>query len=148
MKLKEKINDDLKSAMKAGDKVKLETIRSLRALILEHEKSGKEKELSVEDEIKLLTSAAKKRSEAIEQYEKAGRNDLAEKEQRELDFIKEYLPEQMTEDELFNAVKELAEELGANSKADFPKLMPAAISKFKGKAGGKEIKGAVEKVLS
>lgn len=147
MKLKDKISEDLKTAMKAGDKDKLETIRSLRALILEHEKSGKDKELSNDDEIKLLTSAAKKRSEAIEQYEKASRQDLADKEKKELEVIKQYLPKQLNEDELLRSIKELAQEIGASSKADFPKLMPEAIKRFKGKAGGKEIKNAVEKVL-
>ncbi|HET55666.1 MAG TPA: GatB/YqeY domain-containing protein, partial [Ignavibacteria bacterium] len=68
MTLKEKINEDLKAAMKSGDKLKLETIRSIRALILEFEKSGKDKSLSPEDEINLLSGAAKKRKDSIEQY--------------------------------------------------------------------------------
>ena len=88
MNLKDKINADLKDAMKNQDKIKLNTVRSIRALILEHEKSGSNKEISAEDEIKLLSSAAKKRKDAAEQYSKGGRPELAEKELNELEKIK------------------------------------------------------------
>lgn len=148
MSLKDKINNDLKDAMKSKDKIRLETIRSIRALILEHEKSGKEKELTTEGEINLLSGAAKKRKESIEQYKNAGRTDLAEKEERELQILQEYLPKQLSAEEVLEEVKKLAEEIGASSKADFPKLMPKAIQKLKGQADGKTVKESVEKVLS
>lgn len=148
MKFKDKITEDLKSAMKSKDKIRLETVRSLRALILEHEKSGAEKELTPEQEINLLTSAAKKRAESIEQFSKAGRNDLADKEKAELVIIQEYLLKQLSEDEIIAEVKTIAEEIGAVDKSHFAKLMPAAIKKLKGSADGKSIKFAVEKVLS
>lgn len=148
MSLKEKINSDLKDAMKSGDKVRLTTIRSLRALILEFEKSGKEKELGPEDEITLLTGAAKKRKDSIEQYKNANRDDLASKEEEELKIIQEYLPKQLGEEDVLNEVKKLADEIGATSKQDFPKLMPLAIKTLKGKADGKLIKETVDKVLS
>jgi uncharacterized protein YqeY len=148
MKLKDKINEDLKSSMKAGDKVRLQTIRSIRALILEFEKSGKEKELSPEDEIKLLTSAAKKRKESIEQYKNAGRNDLADTEAKELAIIEEYLPKQLSAEEVYKEVEKLAGEIGAKTKEDFPKLMPLAAKNLKGKADGKVIKEIVDKFLS
>jgi len=105
MGLKEKINEDLKNAMKSKDEIRLQTIRSIRALILEFEKSGSGKELNEEEAIKLLTSAAKKRKEAIEQYESAGRIDLAEKEKKELQIIEEYLPKQLSFEELLEEVK-------------------------------------------
>ena len=148
MSLKEKINTDLKDAMKSGDKTRLQTVRSIRALILEFEKSGKERELKPEDEIALLTSAAKKRKDSIDQFRAAGRDDLAEKEEAELKVLKEYLPKQLSDEELLNEVKKIAEEIGAKSKADFAKLMPAAIKSLKGQADGKAIKEAVEKTLS
>ncbi len=147
MKLKDKINEDLKTALKEKDKIRLETIRSIRALILEFEKSGKNKELSPEDEINLLSTAAKKRKEAIEQYKNAGRTDLAEKEEAELKIIQSYLPEQLSKEELEVKIKELANEIGAKDKTDFPKLMPQAIKKFKGQSDGKTIKEIVEKIL-
>ena len=148
MSLKEKINQDLKDAMKSGDKLRLTTIRSIRALILEFEKSGQNKEFTEEEAIKLLTSAAKKRKESIEQYKKAGREDLAGNEQKELQIIMSYLPAQLTEEEIENEVKDIAKQIDANSKADFGKLMGAAIKKLKGRADGRKIKEIVEKVLS
>ena len=147
MTLKEKINEDLKTAMKSGDKLRLATIRSLRALILEHEKSGKDKVLTPQDEINLLTTASKKRKESIEQFRKGGREDLAVKEEKELAVIEEYLPKQLSEEEVCKEVKRIASEIGAASKADFPKLMPAAIKELKGKTDGKIVKECVEKVL-
>jgi hypothetical protein len=148
MGLKEKINEDLKNAMKSKDEIRLQTIRSIRALILEFEKSGSGKELNEEEAIKLLTSAAKKRKEAIEQYESAGRIDLAEKEKKELQIIEEYLPKQLSFEELLEEVKKIAQEIGAVSKQDFAKLMPLAAKQLKGRAEGKDIKSAVEKILN
>ena len=147
MNLKDKINADLKEAMKSKDKIKLNTIRSIRALILDFEKSGAAKELTQDDEIKMLSSAAKKRREAIEQYEKAGRLELAENEKFELNVIEEYLPKQLTEDEILKNVKSLALEVGASTKADFAKLMPVVIKTLKGKADGNVIRKMVELVL-
>ncbi len=148
MSLKDKINNDLKEAMKSGDKVRLETIRSIRALILEYEKSGKKTEMTVDDEINMLNSALKKRKEAVEQYEKGNRPDLAEKEKAEINIILEYLPKQLSEDEIFEEVKKLASEINAVSKADFAKLMPLAAKALKGKADGKLVKAAVDKLLN
>ena len=124
MNLSEKINQDLKDAMKSGNKTRLTVVRSIRALILEFEKSGADKELTPEDEIKMLSTAAKKRKDSIEQFRNAGRNDLAENEEAELKILMDYLPKQMDEEEIKNEVKRLAKEIGAKSKEDFPKLMP------------------------
>jgi len=147
MNLTEKINSDLKEAMKSNDTVRLQTIRSIRALILEFEKSGTGKKLDSDEEIKLLSSAAKKRKEAMEEYVKAGRNDLASIEEAELKIIMTYLPKQLSMDEIISKVKQLADQIGAHSKTDFPKLMPLAVKELKGLADGKAIKEAVEKVL-
>jgi len=147
MSLKEKINDDMKTAMKSGDKLKLETVRSIRALILEFEKSGANKQLNPEEEIRLVTSAAKKRKESIEQYQNAGRTDLADKEQTELNILMEYLPKQLSEEEIKNEISRIAFEIGAKTKEDFPKLMPVVMKILKGKADGKVVKQEVEKYL-
>lgn len=147
MNLKEKINEDMKAAMKSGNKLKLETVRSVRALILEFEKSGADKQLNPEEEIKLLSSAVKKRKESIEQYQNAGRTDLVNKEQAELNILMEYLPKQLSEDEIQKEVARIAADIGAKSKEDFPKLMPAVVKELKGKADGKVIKQEVEKYL-
>jgi len=148
MSLKEKINLDLKEAMKSKDKVKLNTIRSIRALILDFEKSGANAELNEEDEIKMLSSAAKKRREAVEQYTAAGRNELAENEKKELEIIEGYLPKQLSDEEILNILKEIASEIGAISKADFGKLMPAAMKQLKGQADGNIVRKLVGQILS
>lgn len=147
MNLKEKINNDLKESMKSGDKLRLETVRSIRALILEHEKSGKDKDLTPEEEISMLTSAAKKRKDSIEQFKAGNRLELAEKEEKELAIIQSYLPKQLDEDDILSEVKKLAEEIGAKTKQDFPKLMPATMKILKGKADGAVIRKVIEKFL-
>ena len=147
MNLTEKINSDLKEAMKSNDNVRLQTVRSIRALILEFEKSGTGKKLNEEEEIKLLSSAAKKRKEAIEEFLKAGRKDLASVEEAELNIIMSYLPKQLTMDEIISRIKQFADQIGAQSKTDFAKLMQVAVKELKGQADGKAIKEAVEKIL-
>jgi uncharacterized protein len=147
MALKDKINEDIKSAMKSGDKLRLETVRSIRALILEFEKSGTGKEFNNEEEIKLLSTAAKKRKDSVEQYRNAGREDLASKEEMELSIIQEYLPKQLTEEDIYNEVKKTAESIGAAGKEDFPKLMPQVMKLLKGRADGKVVKNIVEHFL-
>lgn len=147
MGLREKIIDDMKTAMKSGDKIRLETIRSVRALILEFDKSGANRELTPEDEIAMLSTAVKKRRESVEMFTNAGRMDLAEKENAELKILQEYLPKQLSEDEIIVEIKTIAAEVGASSKADFAKLMPAAMKQLKGKTDGKTVKTLVEKFL-
>lgn len=148
MNLVEKINNDLKEAMKSGDKIRLETIRSIRALILEFQKSGSGKEFTDDEGIRILTAAAKKRKEAIEQFTNANRLDLAEKESAELKIIEEYLPKQLSKEEILEEVKKIANEVGAKEKNDFAKVMPVAAKNLKGKADGKIIREIVEKFLS
>jgi uncharacterized protein len=148
MSLSEKINQDLKLAMKSGDKTRLAVVRSIRALILEFEKSGSKKELTSEDEIKMLSTAAKKRKDSIEQFRNAGRNDLADTEDVELKILSEYLPKQMDENEIKNEVLRIATEIGAKTKEDFPKLMPLVMKELKGKADGKLVKSIVENLLA
>ncbi|HMN16120.1 MAG: GatB/YqeY domain-containing protein [Ignavibacteriota bacterium] len=148
MNLKEKINNDLKDAMKSGDKTRLAVVRSIRALILEFEKSGIGRELNSEDELQMLTTAAKKRKDSIEQFRNAGRNDLADQEEKELKVLQEYLPKQLNEDEIKTEVARLASQIGAKSKEDFSKLMPLVMKELKGKADGKIVKSIVENFLA
>ena len=147
MALREKISEDMKTAMKSGDKIRLETIRSIRALILEFDKSGANRELTPEDEIAMLSTAVRKRRESVEMFTKAGRMDLAGKESAELNILQEYLPKQLSEDELIEEIKNIALQVNASTRADFAKLMPAAMKQFKGKAEGKIVKSLVEKFL-
>jgi len=147
MGLREKISEDMKTAMKSGDKIRLETIRSIRALILEFDKSGANRALTPEDEIAMLSTAVKKRKESVEMFTNAGRTDLADKEAAELKIIQEYLPKQLSEEEIIEEIKTIAAQVNASAKTDFAKLMPAAMKQLKGKADGKVVKALVEKFL-
>jgi len=147
MSLKEKINEYLKTSMKSGDKTRLITVRSIRAAILEFEKSGANKELTPDDELKIINSAVKKRKESIEQFTTGGRPELVIQEQAELNILMEYMPKQLSENEIIQIIKSIGENIAAKSKEDFPKLMPAVMKELKGKADGKLVKALVEKFL-
>lgn len=148
MTLTENIVEQIKTAMKSGDKIRLETLRSLRAGILEFEKSGIGREMTPDDEFKILNSAAKKRKDSIEQFEAVGYTDRANTERTELAIIMEFLPAQMSEDEVRAAVKELAASIGATQQSDFGKLMGAATKALKGKADGSLIQAVAKQLLS
>jgi uncharacterized protein YqeY len=147
MALTEKINDDLKAAMKSGDSIKLNTIRSIRSKIIELSKRGTGSPMTPEDELTILLSEAKKRKEAIEMYQKGGRTDLSDQEQRELEIINEYLPKQMSREEAGDMVKKIIQEVGAVSGKDFGKVMPAAMKELKGKIDGKVVQEIVKEQL-
>jgi len=146
--LTDKINDDIKTAMKAGDKLRLETLRSIRAGILEFEKSGIDRAMTDEDGIAILNKAAKKRRDAIEQYTQAGRPDAAAQEQAELEIIMAYLPAQMSADEVKAAVSAIIAETGAAGPGDFGKVIGAAMKSLKGKADGGLIQSLVKELLN
>ena len=147
MALSEKIKDDLKAAMKSGDSIKLNTIRSIRSRIIELSKRGTGSSITIEDELTILLSETKKRKEALEMYQKAGRTDLADQEQRELEIINEYLPKQMSKEEAEDIVKKIIQEVGAVSAKDFRKVMPAAMKELKGKIDGKVVQEVVKQQL-
>jgi len=115
---------------------------------LEFEKSGTNKKLTPEEEIQLLTTAAKKRKDSIEQFRAGGREELAQKEEAELKTLMNYLPNQLSEDEIKKEVERLGKEISAKSKEDFPKLMPLVMKELKGKADGKIVKSIVERYLT
>lgn len=134
--------------MKSGDKLRLETLRSLRAGILEFEKSGTGRAMTADDEFKILNSAAKKRKDAIEQYDAVGRSDAAEQERAELKIIMEFLPEQLSREEIQAEVAQIASQIGATQPGDFGKLMGAATKALKGKADGGVIQQVAKALLS
>lgn len=147
MSLKERIAEDMKSALKEGRKTELATLRTIRAAILEFEKQKVGAELAADDEIDLLSKAAKKRREAIEQYTQAGRNDLAETEQQELDIIAKYLPAQLTDEELEAMAADAIEKTGAKEPKDFGKVMGIVMKSAKGKADGSKVQEVVKRLL-
>ena len=149
MGLKQRIDADIKAAMLAKDKEALLALRAIKSLILlEETKEGAHTEVTEEDEIKLLTKAAKQRREAADVYQKQNREDLAAKEVAELAIIEKYLPKQLTVEELEAEIRKVAAEIGANGPADMGKMMGAANKVLAGKADGKAISQAVKDVLS
>jgi uncharacterized protein len=147
MKLTQQISDDLKTAMKSGDKLRLETLRMIRAQIIEFEKRGTGKPMTEEDEMNILLTAVKKRKEAIEQYSNAGRRDLAEKETKELEIVSGYLPAQLTKEEAESVVADIINKAGASSAKDLGKVMPVAMKELKGKIDTKVISEIVRQKL-
>ncbi|MER3523100.1 MAG: glutamyl-tRNA amidotransferase [Ignavibacteria bacterium] len=149
MTLREKVAEDLKAAMKAGHKLRLETLRTLRAVLTEKEIElrGFGKPMTEDDEIATLVTAAKKRRESIEQFKAGGRNDLVEQETAELAIIQEYLPKQMSEEEIQRMIDEVITATGASGPKDFGKVMPQVMKQLKGKAVGKIVQELVKKRL-
>jgi uncharacterized protein YqeY len=147
MSILEKLNNELKSAMKAQQKAR---VNALRLLIsdLKKEKIDKGGELTAEQELKVLLTAAKRRKEAIEAYQKGNRQDLVEIERQELEIINEYLPKQMSDEEIASEVKKIVEETGASSIKDLGKVMAEAMKRLKGKADGKKVQTIVRSVLA
>lgn len=148
MSFEEKINNDMKTALKAGDKKRLETLRSLRAMILEFQKSGKNEELTDEKAMELLNKAAKNRKDSIAMYLQAGRTELAESEKEELNIIQEYLPAQLSEEELNTIILSIIKKTEAKEISDMGKVMGVAMKEVKGKADGSAVQQVVRKLLS
>ena len=151
MSLKEQIGEDIKTAMKAKDKLRLQTVRSIKKAILEKEVELRPKgieSLTPEQEIELLSQQAKQRRDSIEQFNNAGRDDLADKESQELAIIETYLPEQASESEIEAIIEGIIADSGASSLKDLGKVMGPAMQQLKGKADGKKIQALVKSKLS
>ena len=151
MSLKERLAEELKAAMRAKDAVRLRTIRSLRAALMEREiaeRHGGEAVLTEEQELAVVQKQAKQRRDAIEQYEQAGREDLAAKEREELEVLKEYLPRQLGEDEVRTVVERIIAETGASSPRDMGKVMGLAMKELRGKADGRMVQAVARRLLS
>ena len=149
MGLKQQIDADIRKAMLSKNKEELESLRSIKSLILlaETEKGGVE-EISPETEKKLLMKAAKQRKESAEIFDKQGRKDLADRELLQLEVINRYLPKQLSEEEIKKAIVNVIKEVGATGPQDMGKVMGVATKKLAGQADGKLISDVVKKILS
>ena len=147
MGLTQRINEDLKAAMKSGDKLRLETLRMLRAQIIEFEKKGLDRPMNEDDEMSILMSATKKRKESIEHFKNAGRMELVEQETKEIEIISEYLPKQLSREEAEKIIGGLIAQSGAASLKDLGKVMPLAMKELKGKIDSKVISEIVKQKL-
>ncbi len=147
MSLKEKLNEDLKQAMRDKEVVKRDSIRAINTMIKQVEVDER-RVLDDAEVIKLVQRGIKQREEAISQYSAASRDDLVQKEQEQVDVFMLYLPKQLSDEELENGMKEIISEVGATSLKDMGKVMGAASKKFAGVADGKRINEMVKKLLS
>ena len=147
MSLLDNIDNDIKTALKSKEMFKLTVLRGLKSDI-KYKQIDKGGELNDDEILSVLSTAAKKRKEAIAQYQSAGRNDLVDKENSELKIIKNYLPEQLSEDKLRELVAASIEETGADSPSKIGLVMKSIMPKVKGKADGKLINKLVSEMLS
>ncbi|MBW4460891.1 MAG: GatB/YqeY domain-containing protein [Nodosilinea sp. WJT8-NPBG4] len=151
MSLKDRISDDIKTAMKAKEKVRLETVRSIKKVILEKESlvrpSGQD-ELTADQELEVLTQLAKQRKDSIEQYQKAGRDELAAQEAEELAIIEEYLPQQLSDAEVEAVIDDLIAQTGASLPKNMGKVMGPAMQQLKGRADGGKVQALVKAKLA
>jgi uncharacterized protein YqeY len=143
---KEQIQQNLKEAMKSGDTRRREVLRLMMAAFKQVEVDQR-KDLSEDDMISILTSEAKKRREAIEEMEKAGRSELAEQEKYELGVIEEYLPRQLSREEIEKLVREAVQEVGATTPKDMGKVMKVLMPRVRGQADGKLVNSIVMEIL-
>jgi len=144
---KETLKRDLGSALKSGDKLRLSTIRMMLSEIHNAEiaRSG---ELTDEEYAAIVAREARKRAESIEEFTKAARQDLVDRETYELSVIRAYMPEQLSDDEIMKIVSETIDEVGASSPSDFGKVMGKLMPKLKGKADGKKVNVLVREMLA
>lgn len=147
MSFSEKINADLKEAMKAQDQIALRGIRAIKAAILLANTDGSGKEVDDERAIQILQKLVKQRRESLDIYEKQGREDLAVVEREEIQIIERYLPEQMSPEELRKVLTEIISNAGAVGPKDMGKVMGLASKQLAGKADGKNISAIVKELL-
>lgn len=149
MSLQEKVMEAMKAAMKAKDTQSLEALRSVKsAMLLAQTETGSKMDLSEEDELKLLQKQVKQRKDSAAIYKEQGREDLAEPELAQASVIEQFLPQQLSEEEVSKIVDQVISETGASSMADMGKVMGLVSAKLVGKADGKTISTAVKSRLS
>ena len=147
MSILAKLNDDLKTAMKAHDKGRVQTLRLVISQI-KNAAIDSEEDLTTEQELNILLTAAKRRKEAIHAYEAGNRPDLMDIERQELEIINEYLPKQMSDEEIEIEINDIIKETGASTMKELGKVMAEAMQRLKGKADGKKVQTIVRTKLA
>ena len=143
MSLKETLNNDIKTAMKAKDKETLAVLRMIKTAVQAAEIDKKE-ELNAEEELTILAREAKQRRESLAEFIKAGRDELVAKTEAEIEIVERYLPKQLSVEEVKEVIAIVAEKIGATTQKEFGKLMGAVMQELKGKADGNVIKEQVK----
>ena len=146
--LKEQLQQDLITAMKAKDEVTVRTLRMVKTAIMKHETSGEGVEADDVKIIGIIKKELKQRKESISQFEAGGRDDLAASEKEEVQVLERYLPEEMPREQVVEVMKEIIGSVGATSKADFGKVMGAAMGILNGQVDGSVVKEVAEELLS
>lgn len=148
MALKQQIQTEMISAMKAKDELKVGVLRMLKAAILKFEVSGSEKkDASDADVLQIIGKEIKQRRDSAEQFKEGNRFESAEKEEKEIEYLLAYMPPQMSEDEVRQVISEVISEVGAKSKQDMGRVMGAVMDKVKGQADGGMVKDIVASLL-
>ncbi len=147
MNLLEKIDADLKAAMKAGDTTRTETLKMLKSDIA-YDKGKTGKELTDDQLIEVVSRSAKRRRESIKEFQKGNRQDLVDIETRQLAVVEEYLPKQMTEEEIDNYISDKIAAIGTITQKDIGKVMGEIMKELKGKADGGAVKAILSKKIS
>ena len=143
MSLKETLNNDIKTAMKAKDKETLSVLRMIKTAVQAAEIDKKEA-LNPEEELTILAREAKQRRESLAEFVKAGRDELVAKTEAEIEIVERYLPKQLSVEEVKEVIATVAEKIGATTQKEFGKLMGAVMQELKGKADGNVIKEQVK----
>jgi len=144
--LKQRIDQDTKEALKKRDSLRLNVLRMLKSEI-KYKEIDKGSELSDDEVISVISSSVKKRKDSIQQFEKGGRDDLVAREKAELELILEYLPEQLTEEELFKIINQAIKEVNATGPSDLGKVMKQVMPEVRGRADGKRVNQLVSSQL-
>ena len=148
MSLLDRLNEDMKQAMKSKEKEKLSVIRMLKAALQNEAIKQGNKQLSEDEELTVLSREVKQRKDSLHEFEKAGREDLAQKIREELEIVSNYMPEQLSENEVEELVRKAIADTGASTKADMGKVMGALMPNVKGKADGALVSRIVQRHLS
>ncbi|WNR46382.1 GatB/YqeY domain-containing protein [Paenibacillus roseipurpureus] len=146
MSLSDRLNEDMKQAMKSQDKFKLSVIRMVRSTIKNSEIDLK-RPLDDNEVLDVLTREIKQRKDSLQEFTKAGRDDLADNLTAELAILAEYMPQQLSEEEVKAIVQQTIQQIGASSKADMGKVMTALMPQVKGRADGKVLNQLVQQLL-
>lgn len=148
MALFDQINEDIKQAMREKNKVKLEALRGVKSELLLQKTSGSASEITEEQEVKLIQKMVKQRKDSAEIFKTQGRDELYQNEVEQISYLENYLPEQMSDAQLSQAVAQIIERLGASSMKDMGKVMGTASQELAGKIDGKSISEKVKQLLN
>jgi len=147
-KLEQKITNDLRNSIKNRDQIRTSTLRMIIASMKNLAIEKKAEELEDQDVIKVLSKQVKQHNDSIESFKKGNRADLVEKETKELEILKSYLPEQLGEGKIEEIIKKVIAQTGTSSKSDFGKVMKLSMQELKGQADGKLVTSIVQKLLT